>query len=708
MDSSGEGEMVRGATLLGLILFGAALAAIPAASAGPTYVEGPVEVLHWTVDGSPYILVGNATVAAGRALVIEEGVEVRSERFAGLDVLGTLEVRGAAGALVRFTANATTPDSGSWRGISASRGASLSISGAVVEFAQTALSASAASLVVEDVAFAHSAETGITARDSTITVRRALLHGNAFGISLTNSRALVENSTFLGPSLVDVSLDLGSYAQMRACTREGILKLADDASRVDLEGILAVSVTDKFGVPQAGTSVRIEDNPTNRSQVLQLTTDLDGRAPGVVVTQRTTTKPGGARDLNPFRVTAGSAPTQASTDVVVEGIREVTLAIPADLTPPTPVASTSLTVDEDVPLRLDATASRDNDPDFAATGTFLWTFPELDLEIVGILASHAFETPGTAQGILTAIDASGNEAFLSFAVRVMDVTRPAIDALLVPKRGGVGETAVFEAQVSDNDPLFDQGALYIWRFTHGTTIEERQGRRVALGLQDEGTWTVDLTVRDPTGNEATAHASLLVVAPPGPNPWPAVMVGGVLLGGLVGLATERGRTGLFLLFLPLYTRLKDDEVLDQFTRGQIFGYIRVHPGDTYTDIKRNLGLNNGTLTYHLDVLAKQGFVRAVVRGSRKMFFPLDVQPPEDGGGLAEIQRRLLGALTEAPGIAIADLAASLGISRQLALYHMRLMAGKGIVRLERRGVRLCGIPVSAGVRDVGVSAEKPA
>jgi predicted transcriptional regulator len=72
---------------------------------------------------------------------------------------------------------------------------------------------------------------------------------------------------------------------------------------------------------------------------------------------------------------------------------------------------------------------------------------------------------------------------------------------------------------------------------------------------------------------------------------------------------------------------------------------------------------------------------------------VDVPPPEDGGGLAEIQRRLLGALVEAPGIAIADLAASLGISRQLALYHTRLLAGRGLVRLERRGLRLIGYPL---------------
>jgi len=114
----------------------------------------------------------------------------------------------------------------------------------------------------------------------------------------------------------------------------------------------------------------------------------------------------------------------------------------------------------------------------------------------------------------------------------------------------------------------------------------------------------------------------------------------------------------------------------------------VHPGDTYTDIKRNLSLNNGTLTYHLDVLERERLVRAVNRGSRKMFYTMEVRPAEDGGGLHEIQQRILRVLGEAPGAAVPDLAAVLGISRQLALYHLRLLVSQDLVRLERRGLRL--------------------
>jgi len=499
-----------------------------------------------------------------------------------------------------------------------------------LEFAQAAVSVTVSSLSVEDVVFYSNAEAGIAAEAATFTVRRALFHGNAFGISLSAANALVENSTFLGPTLGDVSLDLGSRARLRACVRESALKLADDASRVDLEGIVTVRVTDRFGVPQAGASVLIEDNPTNRSQVLRSDTNPEGRVSGIVVTQRIVTKLGGPKDFNPFRVTAGEAPAQAFADIVVDGVREVELAIPADLTPPTALASTLLAVDEDVALTLDASASWDNDPSFAATGTFLWTFPDLAVQLVGRTASITFATPGSADGVLTAIDAVGNEAFLSFSVLVCDVTPPTIVSISVPARGGTGETLVFDSSASDNDPRFAQGSSYLWRFTRGATVVEIGGPRVALSFGVAGTWTVELSVRDPTGNEVVEREGVLIVAPPIPNPWPAVIALAAFVSAASTMATERGKAGLFALFLPLYTRLKDDEVLDQFTRGQIFGYIRVHPGDTYTDIKRNLGLNNGTLTYHLDVLGKQGYVRAVVRGARKMFFPVDVQPPEDG------------------------------------------------------------------------------
>jgi DNA-binding transcriptional ArsR family regulator len=518
-------------------------------------------------------------------------------------------------------------------------------------------------------------------------------------MTLVAANALVENTTFLGPTLADASLDLASVAFLRMSSSESPPKFVDDASRVEIEGVVTVTVTDAFGVPQADARVLVEDN-VNGTWSATAIANAEGRVAGLVVPEQRMSKLG-STDFQPLSVMGQVGALQGRTDVRLHGFAEVTVAVPADLTPPTPIATRFLAADEDVPVTFDASASTDNDPGFVATGAFVWRFPEIGVELNGITASHAFATPALVQGVLTATDAAGNEASLSFAIQIRDITLPSIVSVQVPATGGTGQLLTFTATATDNDPLFAQSGSYVWRFTRGTQTVQRFGPSVTLAFEDAGSWAVELTVRDPTGNEAVRSATVAIVAPPTPNPWPAILVGGALLAAALAAATERGKVGLFTLFIPLYTRIKDGDVLDQFTRGQIYGYVRMNPGDTYTDIKRNLGLNNGTLTYHLDVLEKQGYVRSVVRGARKMFFPLDVTPPEDGGGLAEIQRRLVKALHEAPGIAVTDLAASLGVSRQLALYHLRLLAGQGLVRLERRGVKLCGVPVSSNVRDVG-------
>ena len=131
-----------------------------------------------------------------------------------------------------------------------------------------------------------------------------------------------------------------------------------------------------------------------------------------------------------------------------------------------------------------------------------------------------------------------------------------------------------------------------------------------------------------------------------------------------------------------------NEALEHQTRGMILGYIMVHAGDTYTDIKRNLMLSNGTLSYHLAVLEKERLVRPQTRGPRKLFFPVGVRLPEDGGGMHELQVRIFRAVQNVPGLAVKDLAGALGITSQHALYHVRALAAQGFVRLERRGVTL--------------------
>jgi len=139
-------------------------------------------------------------------------------------------------------------------------------------------------------------------------------------------------------------------------------------------------------------------------------------------------------------------------------------------------------------------------------------------------------------------------------------------------------------------------------------------------------------------------------------------------------------------FLRLYLHLKPDAIANQETRGMIRGYILVHPGDSYTDIKQNLNLSSGALTYHLDVLEREKLIQSQNRGSRKLYFPAGVPMPGDGGGLHELQLRMLKVVDERPGIPLRDLAGTLGVSPELVRYHLRTLEERRLAVTQRVGL----------------------
>ncbi|UCF08586.1 MAG: winged helix-turn-helix transcriptional regulator, partial [Thermoplasmata archaeon] len=149
--------------------------------------------------------------------------------------------------------------------------------------------------------------------------------------------------------------------------------------------------------------------------------------------------------------------------------------------------------------------------------------------------------------------------------------------------------------------------------------------------------------------------------------------------------TEVGKFSIFnFIILPLYTKISKKDILDHFVRGEIFGYIKVHPGDNYSTIKKNLELSNGTLTYHLNVLEREGLIKSWSNNGHKYFYPKGVKIPGNGVKNPSIHDAILKAIGDSPGISVSDIAAITGISRQLANYHVRRLAAEGRIELERK------------------------
>jgi len=162
-------------------------------------------------------------------------------------------------------------------------------------------------------------------------------------------------------------------------------------------------------------------------------------------------------------------------------------------------------------------------------------------------------------------------------------------------------------------------------------------------------------------------------------------IGAAVLAALVG--TEFGKYGLSnLILFPLYSRLKKEEVLDHFVRGQIYGYIMSHPGEHYNSLKDALKVTNGTLAHHLRTLEMQGFIKADRDGVFKRFYPVEVQIPRHRGiRLSDLQHHMLTMIRSDGGPTQQDIAVRLGVSQQTVSYNLRHLNREGLVRMEKEG-----------------------
>lgn len=156
--------------------------------------------------------------------------------------------------------------------------------------------------------------------------------------------------------------------------------------------------------------------------------------------------------------------------------------------------------------------------------------------------------------------------------------------------------------------------------------------------------------------------------------------------------TEVGKYALlnFLTF-PLYVRLKREQVLDHFVRGQIYGLVRTTPGAHYTLIRDALQVTNGTLSHHLKTLEVQGFITSSRDGVYKRFYPVDFEIGSEGKGirLSNLQARLLNRLEQSGDEVLqTDLADALKVTQQSISYNLRLMEKQGLLVKERLGKRV--------------------
>jgi predicted transcriptional regulator len=165
--------------------------------------------------------------------------------------------------------------------------------------------------------------------------------------------------------------------------------------------------------------------------------------------------------------------------------------------------------------------------------------------------------------------------------------------------------------------------------------------------------------------------------------------------GTAATAIEPSKYKLLSLFIvPLYVKRKKNKTLDNFVRGQIFGFIQANPGTHYNFIKRALNLNNGTLAYHLNVLEKDTLISSQSDGFFRRFYPKESRIPQvdsnDGLEYTHVQLNktqdlIIKTIQKQPGLTQKQIAKELGKSTQVVNYNVNTMTQLGLIKLKRKG-----------------------
>lgn len=173
---------------------------------------------------------------------------------------------------------------------------------------------------------------------------------------------------------------------------------------------------------------------------------------------------------------------------------------------------------------------------------------------------------------------------------------------------------------------------------------------------------------------------------------------GLLAFGLL-VFTESGKYKLLMMFtllLPLYTRIQKEDVLDQFVRGQIYGFIKTNPGVHYNQILRKVGVKNGTLSYHLGVLEKTELIQSRREGLKyRAFYPTGMNfPKAERFRLTDLQIQIIGSIRSRPGMTQKEIAQSLGQKPQTINYNIKVLGQAGLISVVKAGRKTTCFPVS--------------
>jgi DNA-binding MarR family transcriptional regulator len=160
----------------------------------------------------------------------------------------------------------------------------------------------------------------------------------------------------------------------------------------------------------------------------------------------------------------------------------------------------------------------------------------------------------------------------------------------------------------------------------------------------------------------------------------------VMIGISLAAGAEAAKYRLLLLFLPLFTRLHKEEILDNELRGMIRGVIKADPGIHYNELVRQIKAANGTVAYHLMTLEREGIIKSRRDGVLRRFYPGEMRLLEIPVRLTGVQLLILKTIQRQEGLNQRKVAEALDIPYLTVHRHINKMVSLKVLRLEKAGI----------------------
>jgi predicted transcriptional regulator len=290
---------------------------------------------------------------------------------------------------------------------------------------------------------------------------------------------------------------------------------------------------------------------------------------------------------------------------------------------------------------------------------------------------------------------------ITYSETDIEVLEPSPPIVILPPNENIksGKEIFIQVRAGDSDPIDLQNLTYgLVIAPQGMTINKTGMIHWKPTSKDVGKHYVVFNVSD---NKNVTQGSFYIrverqgspVAVPVCLSWP-VLITVLIIGcafGFVMAGTEVGIFAFYSFILVLYTRLKQEMVLDNFVRGQIYGHICENPGLHLSELKKRLVVPNGTLVYHLRTLEREGLIRSYQNGAGRVFYSSKVKVSSELIHLTKAQRWILQLIKQKPGISQKEISKETGLSDSTVNRIVHDLQQRGMVRMNRAKSTSCFI-----------------